>query len=225
VRVKANHHQPGMRRAVDSINLTQSSLSKGDPLILDGVFETDLISLHVDGLQRVVGSSGIGNFHYLPCVKPSGAYAGDTQKVLLDVVAFILSRFQRRAPDKSIIWRSEEKSSAVQLSPDLKRGERILNALTEMQRGEHTPMLNLNRHCAVCEYQSRCHTQAVGEDNLSLLRGISEAEMGRLRKKGIFTINQLSYTFRPRRIKKRAKNPAHPHYFALQAQAIREKKY
>lgn len=44
-----------------------------------------------------------------------------------------------------------------------------------------------------------------------------------MRKKGIFTVNQLSYTFRPRRIKKRAKNPAHPHYFALQARALREK--
>jgi hypothetical protein len=131
-RGKVNHHQQGMRRAVGSINLTSSSLSKGDPLILDGVFETDLISLHIDGLQRVAGSSGTGNFHYLPCVIPSSANAGDTQKGLLDVVAFILSRLQRRVPDKGIIWRGEEKSSVVQLSPDLKRGERILNALTEM---------------------------------------------------------------------------------------------
>lgn len=84
-------------------------------------------------------------------------------------------------------------------------------------------MLILNKHCQICEFQNRCHAQAVQEDNLSLLQGISEAEIVRLRKRGIFTINQLSYTFRPRHIKKRAKNPAHPHYFALQALALREK--
>ena len=85
-------------------------------------------------------------------------------------------------------------------------------------------MLILNKHCQICEFQSRCHIQAVEEDNLSLLGGISEAEIARLRGKGIFTVNQFSYTFKPRRIKKRARNPAHPHYFALQARAIREAK-
>jgi hypothetical protein len=81
----------------------------------------------------------------------------------------------------------------------------------------------LNRHCEICEFKRRCHAQAVEEDNISLLRGISKAEIARLRKNGIFTINQLSYTFKPRRVKKRAKNPAQPHYFALQARALREK--
>ena len=47
-------------------------------------------------------------------------------------------------------------------------------------------------------------------------------ERSRHRSKGIFTVTQLSYTFRPRKTSKRAKNPANPHYFALQALAIRE---
>ena len=126
---------------------------------------------------------------------------------MLEVAGLVLSRLQGRVPAEGIIWRGDKKSSTVQLSQGLKRGERILNALEEMLGAEHPPMLNLNRHCQVCEYQKRCHAQAIGEDNLSLLRGISEAEIGRLRRRGIFTVNQLSYTFRPRRIKKRAKIP------------------
>jgi predicted RecB family nuclease len=217
------HLQHVKNQTTKSVELTSSSLSKGAALILDGIFETDLISLHIEGLQRVAGSSDIGDFHYLPFVFQSGAEAHESQRVLLDLYAFILSRLQGRVPDKGVIWKGAGKSSAVQLSPGLKRGERILNARTEEQRTEQPPMLILNKHCQICEFQSRCHAQAVEEDNLSLLRGISEAEIVRLRKKGIFTINQLSYTFRPRRIKKRAKNPAHPHYFALQALALREK--
>jgi predicted RecB family nuclease len=60
------------------------------------------------------------------------------------------------------------------------------------------------------------------EDDLSLLAGVSEDERARNRSKGIFTVKQLSYTFRPRRTPKRAKNPARPRYPALQALAIRE---
>jgi hypothetical protein len=55
------------------------------------------------------------------------------------------------------------------------------------------------------------------------LGGMSEKERDRYRSKGIFTVNQLSYTFRPRRTPKRAKNPAKPRYLALQALAIRER--
>jgi hypothetical protein len=47
-------------------------------------------------------------------------------------------------------------------------------------------------------------------------------ERNRHRGKGIFTVRQLSYTFRPRKAPKRAKNPARPRYPALQALAIRE---
>jgi predicted RecB family nuclease len=84
------------------------------------------------------------------------------------------------------------------------------------------PDLVLNRHCAECEFQLRCRQQAIQCDDLSLLSAITEKERTRLRGKGIFTVTQLSYTFRPRKARKRAKNPANPHYYALQALSIRE---
>jgi hypothetical protein len=51
---------------------------------------------------------------------------------------------------------------------------------------------------------------------------MTEKERRRHRSNGIFTVNQLSYTFRPRKASKRAKNPAKPHYLALQALSLRE---
>jgi len=84
------------------------------------------------------------------------------------------------------------------------------------------PDLVLNRHCAECEFRDSCRQKAVETDDLSLLAGISEDERNRHRSKGIFTVAQLSHTFRPRRTPKRAKKPARPRYPALQALAIRE---
>jgi predicted RecB family nuclease len=89
-------------------------------------------------------------------------------------------------------------------------------------RSVPAPDLVLNRHCAECEFRDRCRKIAIEKDDLNLLAGMSAKERQKLRSKGIFTTNQLSYTFRPRRTPKRAKNPGKPHYFALQALAIRE---
>ena len=93
-----------------------------------------------------------------------------------------------------------------------------------MVGAESPPKLILNDHCQVCEFRQRCHDQAVQEDNISLLRGMGEKEFKRLNRKGIFTIAQLSCIFRLRKRGKRVKRQHHPHYFALQAAAIRDKK-
>src|SRR5262249_33452563 len=83
------------------------------------------------------------------------------------------------------------------------------------------PLL-LNPPCQVCAFRQRCHDQAVREENLSLLRGMSEKERKHYSKKGIFTITQLAHTFRPRRKGKRATPPTQRHDHALHALAIRD---
>ena len=49
-------------------------------------------------------------------------------------------------------------------------------------------------------------------------------EIARYNAKGLFTVTQLSYTFRSRRRPKRTRAAPGPHYFSLQAQALREQK-
>lgn len=41
-------------------------------------------------------------------------------------------------------------------------------------RSGPAPDLVLNRHCAECEFQSRCRKLAVEKDDLSLLAGMSD---------------------------------------------------
>jgi hypothetical protein len=99
---------------------------------------------------------------------------------------------------------------------------KLADKVTALIFNSSPPDLILNRHCAECEYQARCKQKAIESDDLSLLSAMTEKERGTYRSKGIFTVNQLSYTFRPRKTPKRAKNPARPHYLALQALSIRE---
>jgi predicted RecB family nuclease len=86
------------------------------------------------------------------------------------------------------------------------------------------PDLVLNRHCAECEFQGRCRKIAVEKDDLSLLATMSAKERQKLRSKGIFTITQLSYTFRPRRRPKKLRDKKEKYHHSLKALAIREKK-
>jgi predicted RecB family nuclease len=96
--------------------------------------------------------------------------------------------------------------------------------ITVLLAGHSPPSLVLNRHCSQCEFQARCRRKSIETDELSLLFGMSEKERKKLHAKGIFTITQLSYTFRPRRRHKEARGQHEKYHHSLRALAIRENK-
>jgi predicted RecB family nuclease len=76
----------------------------------------------------------------------------------------------------------------------------LLGRIARQQIETAPPPLALNKHCAECEFQSRCRKNAIEKDDLSLLRTLSEKERQKQNARGIFTVLQLSYAFRsPRR--------------------------
>lgn len=121
-----------------------------------------------------------------------------------------------------IIHGDDQATLKVKISELTGEVRKITGKIATLLSSHSAPDLILNRHCGQCEFQTRCRQKAVEEDDLTLLSAMKEKERARLRSKGIFTVNQFSYTFRPRRTPKRAKNPARPHYLALQALSIRE---
>jgi predicted RecB family nuclease len=121
-----------------------------------------------------------------------------------------------------IIHGDDQATLNVKTSPLASEVRKLTGRIATSLYSNSPPELILNRHCAECEFQARCRQKAIEADDLSLLSGMMEKERSRHRSKGIFTVTQLSYTFRPRRTPKRAKNPAKPHYLALQALSIRE---
>jgi predicted RecB family nuclease len=143
-------------------------------------------------------------------------------KLLLAFDAFVLSEVLGEVGVGRIMHGDDHATLKVKTSGLAGEVRKRLEKIAALLSNPASPDLVLNRHCAECEYQTRCRQKALEKDDLSLLAGMSEKERSRHRSKGIFTLTQLSYTFRPRRVPKRAKNPAKPHYFSLQALAIRE---
>ena len=102
---------------------------------------------------------------------------------------------------------------------------RKLNAkISGLLANDSPPDLVLNRHCAECEFQARCRQKAVEKDDLSLLARMTAKERKAFNHRGIFTVTQLSYTFRPRRRPKKLASRRERYYHSLKALAIRERK-
>jgi predicted RecB family nuclease len=206
--------------------LTTTTLSGGPPVVTDFTLADEQFGLRCDGLVRAAGMSCLGDFHYLPVLCCEGPAVRSEQKHLLAVVGLIVGALQGRQPAGGMVVHGTTGTRAkVKLTAKLiRRAADTVAALKQLQAGGAAPVLTLNGHCRVCEFQQRCLTEAVRQDDISLLRGMGEAEVRQHRSKGIFTVTQLSYTFRPRRRGKRVKGREEPHHSALQALAIREGK-
>jgi len=87
---------------------------------------------------------------------------------------------------------------------------------------DSSPDLVLKRHCGQCEFQALCRQEAIKKDELTPPGGMTEKERKKYNSKGIFTITQLSYNFRPRRRPKRHVEKREKYHHSLKALSIRE---
>ena len=146
-------------------------------------------------------------------------------KLLLAFDALALAEtLGREVPVGKIIHGDDSAVLNVKLAPLMNEARKIVEKSVALLASPTPPDLVLNRHCSECEFQARCRKIAVEKDDLSLLARMSEKERQKLRSKGIFTVTQLSYTFRPRRRPKRQRDKPEKYQHALKALAIRAMK-
>lgn len=146
-------------------------------------------------------------------------------KLLLAFDALLLSEAVGRGVHLGKIVHGDSHATLKVKTPSLASEVRKrIKEITALLAGNSPPDLVLNRHCHQCEFQARCRKQATEKDDLSLLSGMSEKERKKLHGKGIFTVTQLSYTFRPRRRRRESRGQQEKHHHSLRALAIRENK-
>ena len=146
-------------------------------------------------------------------------------KLLLGFDALALSKSLGRKISLGKIVHGNDFSTANVKTPALiAAAQRKVEEITAMLAGAAPPDLALNRHCAECEFQKRCCEKAIEIEDLSLLAGMSPKERAKLQRRGIFSVIQLAYTFRPRRRPKCMRHKAEKYHHALKALAIRKRK-
>jgi predicted RecB family nuclease len=206
---------------------TVESLRNGNEVLLTACLQADGFAAVCDVLTRVEGQSTGGTYRYEPtlCV---GTYSiSKEQKLAMSFVGYVLGRLQHKPPMAGRLIAMDGTSHIVKLDKSAQDLMPLFEPLRAWTTGASSkpPPIVLNKHCPLCPFQRSCHAQAEQEDNLSLLNGITARVMRQYAKKGIFTVTQLSYLFKPRKRKKRSRNlPPVTHKIELQALAIRENK-
>ena len=141
-------------------------------------------------------------------------------KLLLAFDALLLSEAARcEVRLGKIVHGNAHGTTKVKISVLASEVRKQIKDITALVVKNSPPDLVLNRHCSQCEFQARCGRQAMDKDDLSLLSGMSDKERRKLNAKGIFTVTQLSYTFRPRRRRRQATIKHEKYHHSLKALA------
>jgi len=196
------------------------ALRHGYAIVTDGLATVDDTSVHFDALLLATTRHASSTPGYIP------VFFSHTNKLSKEVgllVAFCglaLERLQGKPVDQGKVIRGEHFAiSRVAIAKLLSTVKKTLREIAHLLGSP--PPLRLNNHCSICEFRRECHAAAVEKDDLSLLRGLKQKELVKLNGKGIFTLTQYSYTFRPRKRRKKAATVPVRHEHALQALAIR----
>jgi predicted RecB family nuclease len=160
----------------------------------------------------------LGEFFYEPVIVLGSNQIAKENRLELAYLCFLLEKIQNKFPEKGLIIDKKGGKHRVELT---KLKKSLKSIISEIQSFDQTPpKLILNRHCSQCSFENTCKTLAQKEDNLSLLDRITPKQVNKLEKKGIFTVKQLSFIYKPRRLNIKAKNPPILYKPEIQALAI-----
>jgi len=194
-------------------------------LALDVPVKTAELESRVHALERVPSEGRGRPAQFIPVRFIFRNKLTKDDKLLVAFDALVLSGpLQREVGLGKIIHGDDQTTLKVKISGLTGQVRKVTEKITALLTNSSPPELILNRHCSECEFRARCRQKAVEKDDLSLLSSITEKDRNELKGKGIFTVTQLSYTFRPRRRPKALAGKREKYHDSLKALAVRERK-
>jgi predicted RecB family nuclease len=166
---------------------------------------------------------------YIPVLYSAGDKADQGDDLLVCFGALAIGQVTgAKIPETGwVIYGEDVRKRTVRIADKASKVIEIVDKIALLCRGKSSPSLVLNRHCSTCDFQSRCRPLAVERDDLSLLGSMTAKERLRYHDKGVTTITQLSYGYRPKRkrhakITCRISTPQVKHDHKLKALAIKK---
>jgi predicted RecB family nuclease len=194
-------------------------------LAVDVHLQTDNLESRLHAVERIPPEGRGGRVQFVPHRFEFANKLTKNNKLLLAFDALVFSEVVGREMSLGKITHGDGQATLkVKLTSLAREVQKRIKHITVLLADNSPPDLVLNRHCSQCEFQARCLKQATEKNELSLLSGMSEKERNKLHGRGIFTVNQLSYTFRPRRRRREFRGKAEKFHQPLRALAIRENK-
>lgn len=213
-------------RSISSCSIIGSfsclALSEGVDILINVNLSDESYSLKNGTLIKAPDILCKNKLCYEPIIFTSSNKIKPEDRAELSFNGYMLSRCFGYLPDNGHIVFSDGRIKTIKLLVNLQKYITIINVLYGwLTQNSDLPPITLNKHCPYCEFQHVCKEAALQEDNLSLLAGISKNQILKFEKKGIFTIKQLSFLYRPRKKTRRLHSERFVHKYELQALALR----
>jgi predicted RecB family nuclease len=206
----------------EAVGYDQDGIGVGYRYLVGVDLRADDLSASSDLLVRTDQRAPSGGHSYCPQLIAGTYSVTDDQKFALAFAGHVLGLIQGSPPDYGRVITLDGVAHKVALVGDDPEVTSVRDEVRGIvgQDASKAPPIILNRHCPLCPFRSECRSKAAESDDLSLLDRMTPKAIRRYHKKGIFTVNQLSYLFRPRRNRKRSKAKL-TFNLELQALAIR----
>jgi predicted RecB family nuclease len=194
-------------------------------LALDQVFRAEDLEASILAVQRTLRDGKPQTSQFTPILLIRTNKLSRANRIVAGFEALVLSKsLGQPVGIAKIIHGDNSAEIKVKVGTVLRELTKVTTQIRRLLAAASPPNLVLNRHCPECQFRDHCRKRAIEKDDLSLLAGLTDKERARLNGRGIFTINQLSYTFRPRRRAKRLAAKPEKYHHSLKALALREQK-
>jgi hypothetical protein len=200
-----------------------ADLLSGEDELLDVPLRSHDLAANCDVLTKVQRGSSLGSHSYEPMIMFGTHQVTKEQTLALLFVGYVLGQLQNHMPAAGTIVGADGQTHKVGMESADRTLMPMIKALRQWTGHSPStpPPVILNKHCPTCQFRKGCFEQAEKDDDLSLLDRITPKKIRQYHKKGIFTVTQLSYVFKPRRSRKRRTKAPVPFKVELQALALR----
>jgi predicted RecB family nuclease len=205
-------------------SLLEVNFRRSQSMLINPEVKGDRFLISFDAIQISHPKNTREKASYIPIMITPKEKHTKNDKISLTVRTILLNRIVHQFPETGrIIFGKKLKMSSIRMKDYRRTAQKMLDDLTALMTENAKPLIIRCDNCRICEFEENCMRYLIERDDLSLMGRLSAIEIAKKNKKGIFTINQLSYNFRPKRFKK-IRAGGRPFSPELKALAIRDKK-
>lgn len=198
------------------------AISSGINVLTEAKLKAGDVEAYCDVLTKVGGTRrrGDNSAAYEPTIVLATPGVQKEQILSLSFAGYVLGEVQGTTPTTGHLVTAGGEQHRIDLEPEYKIVRSIVARIRDWSSDSSSepPPVVLNKHCPYCPFKIACTGLAETADDLSLLDRMSPKAMRRYHSKGIFTVTQLSFLFKPRR--RRRRNLQRSLHFNLEIQAL-----
>ncbi|MCP4272498.1 MAG: IS66 family transposase [Gammaproteobacteria bacterium] len=209
---------------VEATSFCPEKLGGKAKYIINASFYADNYFVNSSNLKKQQSDSKLNNRHhdYEPLIVSDLNNISCEDKIRASYIGYVLGFIQDRKPTTARIILADGRYKSIKLKDDSLVP--ILKKLNDwLKLKPKIPPINFSKHCGICQFEQHCLKFAEADDSIALLGNMPASVRKRFESKGVFTIKQLSYVYKPRRRSKCRGDRKPVHQYELQALAIRTK--